>query len=256
MMKLLKYDLKRNATSFLSVGTILILLQLILSIVGNVRGWDQIAILVLSLVLYSFTATLSVILVTITYRNNIKAYSRRLLPKRSIDTVLSVLVLGWITGVVLIAISLLHGVIYNFFVGVVSDDQIAEILGSLSDVLTVLFQMFWAYTFLFVTIILSSTISASIKGKVGRWIGIVSFFTIQSVLAWVEMKLLKVSDNGMGLVIFQGTDVKVTNVADGGQLTFDRSVLAIDWRSVGIELVFIGLIIYATVLLLNRKEQV
>lgn len=256
MMKLLKYDLKRNAATFLSVGTILVLLQLIVSVVGNVRGWSQISILVLSLVLYSFTATLSVILVTITYRNNIKAYSRRLLPKRSIDTVLSVLILGWITGIVLLAIALLHGVIYNSFAGIVSADAIADIFNSFSDILIVLFQLFWAYTFLFVTIILSSTISASIKGKVGRWIGIVSFFTIQSVLAWVEMKLLKVSENGMGLVISRGTEVKISNVADGGQLTFDRSLLSIEWSSVALELVFIALILYATVLLLNRKEQV
>lgn len=83
MMKLLKYDLKRNATTFLSVGAILIALQLIISIMGNIRGWDPKIILALTIVLYSFVGTFSVILVAITYRKNIKAYSRRLLPQRS-----------------------------------------------------------------------------------------------------------------------------------------------------------------------------
>ncbi|MDQ0091461.1 hypothetical protein J2T12_004898 [Paenibacillus anaericanus] len=256
MMKLLKYDLKRNASTFLSVGAILIALQLIISIMGNIRGWDPKIILTLTIVLYSFVGTFSVILVAITYRKNIKAYSRRLLPQRSSNIIFSVLVLGWITFIVLLAISVLHIVIYNYFERILSADQIADLLGSVPDVLVVLFQLFWAYTFLFVTIMLASTISASIKGRLGGWIGIISFFAIQSALNWLEVKLLGETNGASGLVISRGTEVELTNMTGGGQLTIDRSLLLIDWRTVTIELIFIALIIYATALLLNRKEQV
>lgn len=257
MMKLLKYDVKRNATTFLSVGTILILVQLILSITGNARGWEQPVIYILSFMLYSFTATIIYIVLIRSYRHNIKAYSRRLLPIRSIWLILSVVVLSWLTLIALIGIIILHVALYGYLIGFQYVD--VQVMKALPVALVLLFQMFWWYTFLFIAIVLSSTISASIRGKLGTWIGIISFFVIQSVLSWIEVKLLNLT-NGVGIDSMSMVVVRrsvTSNVDVPGLSTMVNSgVLTIDWLSVLIETVFMALMLYATVLLLNRREQV
>ncbi|MGV2795207.1 hypothetical protein GNF78_18590, partial [Clostridium perfringens] len=89
MMKLLKYDWKRNANTFSGLLAVLVLVQIILSMIGKVRGWDESVIVVSSFIFYVTAGIITMILVCNTFESNIKAYHRRLLPVHPAWTVLS-----------------------------------------------------------------------------------------------------------------------------------------------------------------------
>ncbi|GJM83916.1 hypothetical protein HMSSN139_64120 [Paenibacillus sp. HMSSN-139] len=61
MMKLLKYDIKQNANTVLGLAAVLVIVQGLLSIAGNLRNWDGEAIFVLTIVLYLAAAIILIV---------------------------------------------------------------------------------------------------------------------------------------------------------------------------------------------------
>lgn len=259
MLKLLKYDLKRNLNTFASLFVLLIILQGTITILGNTRHWDPVIIVFLIMMLYSLTGTMLGIMSVNTYNKNIKSYSRRLVPKRPIWHVISSMVLGLAAQFILIILMIIHVLIYYAYV-----DDLGKIFSSISisfwSAFSIIIQFVLFFIFLYCAIVLSATITASIKAKVGVWVGIGAFFVIQAILWKVQNTIF----SALGLegeypyrFVRQFEQVDATN---GAMLTvnghFGAGWNSVGWTSVIIDLVFIASMLYATTWLLRHKEQV
>lgn len=254
MLKLLKYDLKRNLNTFASLFALLIILQGIVTIVGDVRKWDDVFIVFFSMMLYTLTGTMLGIMSVNTYRKNIKSYSRRLVPKRPILHVISSLILGLAAEFVLLIIMVIHVLIYYSYFGDLHR-VFNSISISFSAGLSIGIQFILLFTFLYCAIVLSTTIAASMKAKVGVWVGIGAFFVIQLILYKAETMILSALglDSDSPFLFIRESEVVGTTT---------RAVFTINGQlsgslaSVIIEFFFIAGMLYATSWLLRHKEQV
>ncbi|MGG4554285.1 hypothetical protein [Paenibacillus humicus] len=237
MLKLLKYDWKRNANLSLGLLAVLVFLQIVIGVVGNVRGWEQSIIFVLSFMLYTMTGIILIIIASKTFENNIKAYSRRLLPVRPVWTAVSSIVLWWLFTAVLAGIALLH---YYIYVSLVHSTPVwpeGMMVTSLLELFKFIFAIFWTLTYLMLMILLSMTIGASVslRGKAGTWVGIIAFFIIQYVLSLVESALFGGFDAklfSIGIIQSSNDSINAQVMSSApmlqiGQLLFDGAMFAL-----------------------------
>lgn len=249
MMKLLKYDLKQNANTFLGMAAILVIVQTVLSIVGNVKGWNSGLIIAVNIIVYVSAGITMLVLVCKTFETNIKAYNRRLLPVHPAWTVLSSLLLSLVTAAVFVAVMFTHALLYLHFKGILNNFfQTA----SVKDLLLIALVGAWGYTVLVLTIFTAITIGASvsIRGKAGTWIGIVSFFVIINVMTWLESLLFGNSDSSvLSLGVFRGSTNDTLTVATGG-------IQFVSIAQFLFEAVFAGLMFYATIYLLSKRMEI
>lgn len=237
MLRLLKYDWKRNANLLLGLLAVLLFLQIVIGVVGNARGWEQSIILVLSFMLYTMTGIILLIIASKTYENNMKAYNRRLLPIRPFWTAVSSIVLLWLAVAVLSAIAIIHYWIYSTYVysGSLWPQELAvtDAMGWLK----VIFASGWSLTFLMMSILVSMTIGASVslRGKAGTWVGILAFIVIQYVISWVEIVLFRGYDTmrfSVGIMEYSNKSVNAEIMSNipmlsVGQLLFEGAVIAL-----------------------------
>lgn len=251
MLKLLKYDLKRNANVSLGLLAVLVFLQILLSVVGNTKNWEQSIIIGLTFSLYMMTGIIMIIVICKTYENNIKAYSRRLLPIRPMWTAVSCIIIGWIIAPILALIALLHGVLYKNIVGVSWWQQLELTALNVKDLLLFVFLIGWGITFLMMIILLSMTIGASIslRGKAGTWVGILSFFIFSSVLSWVERQLFGA---------FNDMLFNVGISLPGGEVstTVTSSAPIMTWGPLLFEAVIIALMLVVINYLISKKVEI
>lgn len=258
MIKLLKYDWKRNANLFLSVGAILIILQVTISVVGNVRDWVESAIFVLTVMLYGFTGMLLMISILKTFDKNIKAYSRRLLPIRPIWSLISPLVLGWISSIVLNVMIIVHFLLYSYMADQGAFNQLTNEIGLIlstataGNIILAVFNMWWWFTYLYIAIALAITIAATVRNRGGVWLGILSFIVIQSVISWIDSTLFysnAVAKSGFTITVGPSTIERVTEINDFSWNTFS-------WGSALLEFIAVAIMIFAIVRLINRKVEI
>lgn len=112
MMKLLKYDWKRNANTFLGMVAILAIAQLLITWFGITKNWTAEITVVLIVMLYASALIFVTVLGCKTFDHNIKAYNRRLLPVHPVWSVISSLLLSWIFVLTVVAIAAIHGGVY------------------------------------------------------------------------------------------------------------------------------------------------
>ncbi|GGG04187.1 hypothetical protein [Paenibacillus aceti] len=249
MMRLLKYDWKKNGTMLLSTAVILILTEAALLIAGYSRGWDEAFIVAMSIMLYVFASMLAVIMSYKTFHSNIKSYSRRLLPVRTVWSVLSPMALGILILVGLLIIICLHILIFSWLY---SEPNVSELLKYFftTELAIVIFQLFFAYMYSYMAVALSIAIACTFR-KWRVWIGILSFILIQNVISWLIFKLF---DSGLGKSSF--LNVGVTSHFDiNGEVFIPPDVTIINWGETLVELAIAGLMLGATVLLLNRRVE-
>lgn len=251
MMKLLKYEWKRNANTLLSVFFVLIVAQIAVATVGHYRNWVDAAILTLTILLYVAAAMIMIVTVSKTFSYNIRAYHRRLLPVHSVWTILSPLLLSWIVLIVLLGIIAIHGGLYIQFLGF--PFEIQELFRSihLSDWLLNIGLIVWAYTLLIVMIFVSMLIGASvsIRGKAGTWMGILAFIIIQYVLFWLEDLFFKDADTSNFMFgVFESESGSVTVQAGGFNF--------MAWGPFLFELVVAGLLVWLMSYLLKRRAEI
>ncbi|WMT41712.1 hypothetical protein RE628_04260 [Paenibacillus sp. D2_2] len=87
------------------------------------------------------------------------------------------------------------------------------------------------------------------RGRV--WIGILSFIIIQNVISWIISSLFKANFGGIPFL-----NVKLqSNMMMGGEVVFPDDIMLIRWGETLLEAVFVVLMLYATVLLLNRRVE-
>lgn len=243
MLRLLKYDWKRNANLSLGLLAVLVFLQIAIGVVGNVRGWEQSLIFVLSFMLYAMTGIILIILASKTYENNIKAYSRRLLPIRPMWTAVSSIVLWWILSLVLGVIVIIHYIIYSRFVYFGSWFPQEFVVSDVLDWLKIVFITGWMLTFLMICILASITIGASVslRGKAGTWVGILAFILIPNAVSWVEHWLFR----GYDKTLVQFGSVEYSNVSVNAEVMPVAPLL-----SVG-QLLFEGVVMVLLLVLIN-----
>lgn len=251
MMKLLKYDLKRNANTFLGLAAVLVIVQVLIAIVGNLRGWDKEAVMALNIILYASSGIIAVVLACKTFENNIKAYHRRLLPVHPAWTIVSSLLLSYIVAFMIAVIATVHALLYLQFAGLPLTFDIQP--ASVKDWIVLFVGIGWFYTLLILTIFMAITIGASIsvRGKAGTWIGIISFFVIQNGMSWLESALF--GDNDAGILKFAVFHV------GSDEISAEASPPVLSILSLGpflFELTFAALMFYAMTYLLSKKVEI
>ena len=251
MMKLMKYEWKRNANTLLSVFFVLVVAQLAVAIVGHYQNWLEPAIVALDIMMYLAAAVIMIVTVCKTFSYNIRAYHRRLLPVHPVLTILAPLLLSWIVLIVLMGIIAIHGRLYIQFLGYPL--ELGQLLGFLSssDWLLVVGQIAWLYTLLILMVFVSMVIGASvsIRGKAGAWVSILMFIIIQYAISWLENFIFEdlVSSSFM-FGVFEAESGSVTIEAGGFNF--------LTWGPFLLELGFAGVFIWLMSYLLERRVEI
>lgn len=213
MMKLLKYDWKRNATLILSTLVVLIVVQASITVFASVRAGNELLVLVLSIMGYSTAAILLFINSCKTYDLNIKAYSRRLLPIHPLKGVGANVLICWIS---LLSVGIIAAIHLTIYLNVLHPN-IQELTGMKSvDIPTfigITISTVWMITFLLLTIMVSITIARSFRTKKSTWIGIVSFLIIQSIVSWLELLLFNKNDGQIGIIALDVSSVEKDSIS-------------------------------------------
>ncbi|WP_138752858.1 hypothetical protein [Paenibacillus sinopodophylli] len=251
MIKLLKYDWKRNNDGILSTLAILVIVQAVFNIVGFMKHWDESVLLGFSIFGYVLAFMLLVIHCFRTFDSNLKSYSRRLLPQHPIKAIGASILLCWIVLGLILAIVAIHIPIFaafstidfSFFRDNVKFEGAAKGIAIL--------EIVWAYTAFIISILASIAVAGCFRFKGAAWIGIVFFFASQTLAVWIDNLLFGSNDSDLGLVSIIGefgesSSVTVSTNLDIGYL-FGPFLL---------QLVFMGAFLYLTVYLMNKKVEI
>ncbi|MFD1174766.1 hypothetical protein ACFQ3W_00380 [Paenibacillus puldeungensis] len=247
MLKLLKYDIKRNLDSFLSMMAILVIVQVLVSVIGKMRGWENAIIIGLSLILYIVAAVMITVAVCKTFATNLKAYHRRLLPVHPIWTIFSTLLLGFIAMIVFFTILGIHAFLYGQFISDFGSFSNMDWSGLIEPI----FVGVWSYALTLLMIFMAITIGASvtINGRGAGWIGIIAFFIIQNGMNYVEYLLFGENKSTMVQFEFSSNGFKgSTGVAEKLDL--------FSWGSFLFELGCAGLMVYLISYLISKKVAI
>lgn len=252
MRKLLKYDIKQNANTVLGLAAILVIVQGLLSITGNLRHWDAETIFGLTTVLYFTAAIIMVVQSCKTFAYNIKAYHRRLLPLHPVWTILSSLVFSWLVALIIAVIVVVHAAIY-FRIAQVPINIIQIEMNGLQNTLFVILTIIWVYTLLVLTVFMAIAIGASvsIRGKAGTWVGIISFFVIQNGLSWVESLIFRDTNS-----TFANFGIIHIGMAEENGAVASESVNLLPLGPFLLEVVVAALMFYAITYLLKKRIEI
>ncbi|WP_336786369.1 hypothetical protein [Paenibacillus sp. MMO-177] len=247
LLKLVKYDWKRNAGFLLIMGALFLLTGAAVTVFGEVKNLDTDLIYVLTFIVYLAVTISLCVTICRTYERNLRYFNRRLLPLPALHTVLSPLLLG-IAGLAAIGVI---GVIHLMVLGAVVDTVHLRVFDILAD------RGFWAMmtsSILFVIIIFSSiTVGKVFRGKKGSWIGAALFIGLQLAIQWVETKLFP-SMNVSTDQFFQSVNVRITD--SGDQVVHVQANVPNFWGPLLYEAVIIVLLVYMMTYLINRKIQI
>lgn len=249
MMKLLKYDFKRNGARLLGIGAVLILVQLSIMLFVN-RIEIQ---LVLSALAYVIAGVILFTTIIRTYSYNLKAYHRKLLPVHTLKSILSPIIMGGICMLILSLVFTIHGIVFLSTQG--NLETIKELIRMYpTDTIMSVLSIFWMFVHVLIAIFLAVTIATSIRSKGSFWIGIVAFFLIVNGLSWIEDRLFGDSDWGMLRIISSESNSVVDGIS-----TKVNSPVYFSWHFIGtfvFELVCSVAFLYIMVKLIDRKVEV
>ncbi|AOZ93825.1 hypothetical protein [Paenibacillus crassostreae] len=239
MMKLLKYDFKRNAALILGVTVVLILAQLSMLLFMN----DVERRMGLGIFAYIIAGVILFITPIRTFKYNLQSYHRKLLPVHTLKTIFSPIIMGTLSLVVLCFIVVIHAFIYLY-----AQDGLQIVWDQISkypsDIILSLLSMLWIILSLFITIFLAITIAASIRIKGSFWIGIVCFFLIVNAISWINTKLFDGYE--VGLFGIFASDTSSNSVYYSGEFI----------GSMVFELLCSVVFVYIMMKLIDRKVEV
>lgn len=248
MMRLLKYDWKRNSTTLLGAFAILLIVQIAITVTGSIRDWELGLSLGLSMLAYGSVSVLLLVVASKTFDYNIKAYHRRLLPVHSVWSVISSLILACASLLALCLLMALHLWYYWNAAGIpwemirFSDYPVMYYVGL--ALLTA-----WKFIFLMITIFFAIAVANSITKKGSVWIGILVFFVLHNLLSWISQLLFGEEAAWVGPM----ATISFENEAD---FTVSAAQYTLAWGAFVFEVIVAALIVYATVYLIDRKVEV
>jgi|GEM_PF-1047735 len=252
MLKLLKYDWKRNSTLFYATLVILFIAQLALFVWNSVKsGWDAI-VLGLSIALIVAAMFILFYQVCKTFNHHMSAYNRRLLPVRPIEEIGAVLLLQLIYTVLLFCVAaaslaILLSSMDNFSFSSLKDIGLKPVA-----VISSLSYSIWSLLHLLAWIMLSIAIAWCFRVKHRVWIGIAAFIIIQSLLYWLMQKIFGLGgeEGNLGFIRLEFSGTEVHRLSDTKVDWFDP--LSVSFLS---EIVmFIGLLCVTAYLMKKKIE--
>lgn len=248
MIKLLKYDWKKNSSPVMGLVAVLLIIQALITTFGTMRDWEIDVMLALSMLAYSAVSMILFVMVCKTFDQNIKAYNRRLLPVRSINTIFSSLIQSFICLLGVMLLVVLHLWIY---IKIELDDRFI-VWGGLTTEgwVTAGLAAAWKFAFIFIIIFFCITVSRAARVKGSVWIGIVLFFVITNATAWLESKL------DMGGNLWGSPNFGVYIEEGGVPTSVMNDTIQIPWMSMVLELLLAAGFIYGMVKLIDRKIEV
>lgn len=251
MIKLLKYDWKRNSDGILSTFAILIIVQAVLTILGLTRNWDEIVLVSLSVFIYSLTGILLFINCCRTIDHNIKSYSRRLLTLHPLNGVGAVIILSWFVMMAVVVIAAIHLWIYAAYSDWDTSLLKQSELWNIGSIMGIVLQTVWGYTGILVAILLSITVARSFRVKGSTWIGILFFIILQSVYSWLEHLLFNNNEVSLGII-----SMDITDSNDASLSFFSNMNIKFLIGPFLMELVFFIGYLYLMSYLLNKKVEI
>ncbi|MCJ8014008.1 hypothetical protein MUG84_19965 [Paenibacillus sp. KQZ6P-2] len=221
MIKLLKYDLRRNATLLLGVTAALILCELVL--LGSGASLDvKMAFTVIFFIVAAAIFTINNVNV---FDYNIKSISRRLLPVNTFSYVWASLVYGAINTLVLFLIGAGVTLYFAFHIdtSVLRDVHLPAYAWA-SLVLEAIFTTIYG----FLTIYIIIALARSITRKGVFWVGFLLFLSMETVITFIEKLLFNQDTNQtFSLVTFH---VEIIN----GVLASKPVTASTNWNALGV----------------------
>jgi len=246
MLKLVKYDFRRNRDQIWVSFGLLILLQLGIWISAELSNWTREAMLVSNVTSYIIVGVVILVQACRTYTYNLKAYHRRLLPLKEVYTVLSPLLLNLFLLAGLAALAAVHLGLYDLFGG----EWIPANLWPAA--FTVGFLLLWTACFQFILLMLAITVACSLRIKGRIWIGIATLFLLQNGIdalgRWIFGEVSYTLDN-----VLQFHVTAEGSLSNGG-MTVSGAVFPV-WATVYETVLAVVLIYVITVLIKKRVEN-
>ncbi|MCR2803812.1 hypothetical protein [Paenibacillus soyae] len=252
MIKLLKYDWKRNATAITAMFCILIAVQIGFSVFAWYRDYDPTVQYVISSMLYAFCGFLAFIAACMTFNANLKSYSRRLLPLPSLYTVLSCFVLLLATHAVLAGLYFLHDWIYRLLFDIETLSALAAEHLTIIHALSILLAYVFGLASTTIVIFFGVAIARMFEGKLGIFLGIAACIAIYSLVGWLGEILFPFRESSMSLVFLQ---VDFANHGPGNEevtfIPFENMRLG----EVLYELLYNSVLLYGILYIMDRKTK-
>jgi hypothetical protein len=250
MIKLLKYDWKRSSDGILSTLAIMVVLEAALSITGLTQNWNESVVLSFSIFGYVLAMSLLFIHCCRTFDQNLKSYSRRLLPLHPINGVGSAVLLSWICAILIAVIAAIHIPIYFAFSDIDTSFIKENFLFEKGSIFWIIIGSAWTYTSLLISILASITVARSFRFKRSAWIGILFFFGTQFIIAWISDIIFDHGEDSLGFIEINSTQ---TGNAMSVQSSFSIGAFTGPFL---LELVFTAGFLYLMLYLINKKVEI
>ncbi len=251
MLKLLKYDLKRDLFALLGGAIALVLALLVVEFGGKKVGLGSDGAAVLSLITYTVFALLILMATCNAFRLNIRSIGRRLIPLGSLQYVGASLLYTVLLNIVLLAIGSLHILYYEangtlarlIEVGVVK----IEWYSPLPLPLGIAFIVLWGTLFLQAMLlpVMAMTESLNVKGRALIALGMV--LLLSTLISWAENSFF----GGVGSSPLTGF-----RADNQSSITMPGSASAAGVSVYLFELAVIVLFVWAAARIVDRKVRV
>lgn len=249
MLKLLKYDLKRDLFTLLGGAIILIVALLVIEIGGRkvVMGANGMA--VLSVITYTIFGILILMAVCNAFRINIRSVGRRLIPLGSLQYIGAALLYALLLNIVLLAVGGLQLLYYDangtldrlIEAGVLQIEWHSSIPLPIGGTAIIL----WGTLFLQTTLLLVMAVMESLKAKGRSLIALVMVLVLSSLISWAENSFF----GGLGSSPLTGFRVE-----NQSSLTMPSS--GAHFSVFVFELAIVALYVWATARMINRKVRI
>ncbi|WP_172252383.1 hypothetical protein [Saccharibacillus deserti] len=255
MLKLLKYDLKRDSFMLLGAAAAVVLLQLCVEIGGRYWEMGTGVRFVLSMLTYMLTAVLVLVAACRSFRENIRLSSRRLLPLGSLNYIGSSALYTLLNGLVLMLLVSLQFLYYRQS-GLLHEIQHfgkLDISGvnmynpAAWTVFLAVLTFLWSVVLLLSVLFLVISVMESLQVKAKGLIGILLFFAIGSVMSWIEEAFF----GGGG-----SQAIPRLQVQSQSSLTMQVRGLDAGWGAFLFELAVMAGFVWLTVRLIDRRVRI
>lgn len=209
MLKLLKYDWKRNSTNFYATMSILIFVQILFLLGLTLWNWTVEFVFVFSILAFMAVGFILFFQVCKTYFQNLNSFNRRLLPVRPIQEIGSVVLLLLIYVVALIITIAVFMTMLMPNIGFIDSAYIQDNWIKPVPIISLLIYSLWGSAASLIWIMLAIAIARIFSFRRRIWIGIVALIVIQSIIGYIGSFLFgSETKNVIGYMEFNVIDIK------------------------------------------------
>ncbi|CAH1055496.1 hypothetical protein [Paenibacillus pseudetheri] len=241
MLKLVKYDFRQDRDKFLAVFVIVILAQIGLGFT-KLHDYERFT---MNAITYVIAGMILLVMAARTFFHNINSYNRRLVPIRTLNTVLSPLVLYLVLLLGIIFVALIH---LGVYISMYSTSFLPENFWTVGSL--VLLQVYWFSGYMMLTLMFAITVARSIKFKGRVWIGLATAYLLQNGVSYLENLFFK-SNFTAWESLFQFEIINESDIPNGIQLIQGH----VNLGPMLFELVIAVLLIAAIIKLVKKRVE-